>query len=924
MDRRAATIALAFSVLAAGMSACGITQAADDKIDYIKQIKPLLALHCTTCHGPLRQKGGLRLDAAVLIRKGGESGTALVPGQPNDSLLFDAVTNAENTTAMPKEGGRLKDEEIALLRAWITQGAVAPASEKIAPDPRKHWSFMPPVRPEVPKPKDADWQQHPIDAFLAIEHERRGLVPQPPAPKHIQLRRVYLDLIGLPPAPGELQEFLTDDSPTAYQKVVNRLLDRPRYGERWGRHWMDVWRYSDWYGYQKELRNSARHIWRWRDWIVDSLNDDTAYDHMLRDMLAADEIAPGNADRLRATGFLARNYYKFNRNTWLDSTIEHTGKAFLGLTLNCARCHDHMYDPIAQSDYYRFRAIFEPHRVRTDRIAGQADVNADGLSRVYDADAKVPTYIFQRGNDKHPDKKHPVTAGIPEFLSTFPFEIEPVILPIEEWYPGRKKFIRDEILAAAATNVAQQQAALEKTRSALNDAGGKAKGTSEKQPNEPKSGSEPSAAEFAVVIAEKNLTAAQAHRAAVLARIAADDARYAKPQEAMELTQLTTAAAKAEKLAAFRATEAVAAKAQGELAAAKRKAPANTKQKTKAVLAAEKILAAAEKKLAAAQKVLEKAGKSYTPLSATYAKTSTGRRRALARWITDRNNPLTARVAVNHIWMRHFGSPLVSTVFEFGQNGKPPSHPELLDWLAVELMENGWRMKHLHRLIVTSRAYRMRSSTREAAPQNRRTDPDNIFLWRMNSRRMESELVRDSVLAVSGQLDLQMGGPEIDAQKLGQTTFRRSIYYRHAPEKLMTFLTLFDTASTNECYRRNETVIPQQALALINSRLSLEQSRRLATRLNKQADAILSDESTTRFIDLLFDRVLCRPATAEERQTCRSFLSQQTKRLSDLKKLTTFSTGEKVSVPPAEKPHLRARENLVHVLLNHNEFITVR
>jgi mono/diheme cytochrome c family protein len=386
-----------------------------EPIDYLRDVKPIFTRKCTSCHGALKQKGQLRLDAASLIRKGGAEGPALVAGKAAESLLIDAVTGANGLERMPLDGEPLSEIEITTLKAWIDQGAPAP-EEAIPQDPRQHWAFQKPQRPPVPVASHPEWNGNPIDAFVAAAQTQHGLTPRPLADKRTQLRRVYLDLVGLPPTRAELQEFLRDESPDAYQKTVDRLLASPQYGERWGRHWMDVWRYSDWDGYQAEVRESQPHIWRWRDWIIESLNADKPYDRMLVEMLAADEVAPDDPATLRANGFLGRNWFKFNRNIWLDNTVEHTGKAFLGVTLNCARCHDHMYDPIAQEEYYRFRAFFEPYDVRTDRVPGQPDVAKDGLARVFDAKADTPTFLFHRGDDKQPDKEHPLTPGVPKSL----------------------------------------------------------------------------------------------------------------------------------------------------------------------------------------------------------------------------------------------------------------------------------------------------------------------------------------------------------------------------------------------------------------------------------------------------------------------------------------------------------------------------
>ena len=1093
---------------------------ADDKVDYLKLIKPLLKHKCVSCHGPLRRKGGLRLDAVALMKKGGDSGTSLVAGKPDKSLLVGVLTGKDGYTRMPKDEKPLKPAEIALIKRWIAQGAVAPKNEPVEKSPSEHWAYQVPKRPAVPHVKNSKWVRNPIDAFIAAEHGNRGLKPQPPAKNHILLRRVYLDLTGLPPTPQQLRAFLNDKSPRAYEKVVDQLLNSPRYGERWGRHWMDVWRYSDWYGYRAQLRNSARHIWRWRDYIVESLNNDTPYDRMIVDMLAADENSPTDRNRLRATGYLARHYYIFNRDKWLDEAIEHTGKAFLGLTINCAKCHEHKYDPIEQRDYYEFRALFEPYQVRSDRVPGQSDVNKDGLALAYDAKHDTKTYIYERGNDKYPIKDDPVAPEVPDFFAGKRFKIRSVKLPPELWYPGMRPYVRKELLAKAEAAIRAKRAALAKAEQQLamarkrvpagisrkpvvasrpisrrdvkavapflvdgfdkknanvweygdgtwkyagksltqtrvaksrqiirtkkshprdfdatfrfrttgggvfksvgisfdDDGKGRSDGvylsafangpkvqyTRQRGGNAeyPRGAAKPmpvkigakqelriavrdrllnvwvngvlrivhtlsdsrqpgkltlwtfdATADFlgiearplaatvklagrataqrtkkqfrdpasAVKLAQGmhkaakfELAEAEASLKSLRARITADGARYS-PSASHKAKPLIAAAIQAEKIAQLRNTEAALARAESDFV-----------KSGGAKLAAKRQ--AARKALAAARKAMKTKSADYAPLTKKYPSTSTGRRLALAKWIASERNPLTARVAVNHIWMRHFGQPLVPTVFDFGLNGKPPTHPQLLDWLAVEFMRptkpagrtrRGWSMKHLHRLIVTSNAYRMSSGSRDAAKTNLQADKDNVYLWRMNPRRMESEAVRDSVLFVAGKLDLKIGGPELDS-KLGQSTFRRSIYYRHAPEKFMRFLQVFDGAKTTECYRRSETVVPQQSLAMINSRLVIEQSRRLTALLNKQAKT--DDE----FVERLFVRLLCRQPTTSERITCLAFLRSQTARLKQSKKLSTFTGGTKLSVPPSNDPATRARENLAQVMLNHNEFVTIR
>jgi hypothetical protein len=354
-----------------------------------------------------------------------------------------------------------------------------------------------------------------------------------------------------------------------------------------------------------------------------------------------------------------------------------------------------------------------------------------------------------------------------------------------------------------------------------------------------------------------------------------------------------------------------------------RKAEKPEEAKAKAALTkAEKDLAASRENLAKAREALDKSDSKYTPAAKPYPETSTGRRLALARWITGSENPLAARVAVNHVWLRHFGAPLVENVFDFGLRSPRPVHGALLDWLAEELASPGgekpaWRMKHIHRLMVTSAAYRLASSAPDVEGSNLEVDPDNRYFWHMNTRRLEAELVRDGLLYVGGSLDLSYGGPDID-QQLGESSRRRSIYFRHAYEKQMQFLVLFDAANVNDCYRRSESVIPQQALAVANSPLSLSQSRLLTGELAASAP---EDHD---FVRIAFERILSRPPSDEEQRRCEMFLAEQAGRLAEPAKLTAIAGESKAIAPPATDAALRARENLVHVLLNHNDFLTIR
>jgi hypothetical protein len=813
-----------------------------------------------------------------------------------------------------------------------------------------------------------------------------------------------------------------------------------------------------------------------------------------------------------------------------------------------------MYDPISQHDYYRFRAFFEPHDIRTDRVPGQPDTTKDGVVHVYDANAAAPTFLFTRGDEKNPDKEHPLTAGLPAVLARVDLKLDSIPLPPTAYYPGFRPQAQREALTQAQSDVEKSQIALkdavatvDAAKKKLADAaaakngapsqpapaaapvlvddfsaphpelwntgpgdweykdgrllqkdprdvitrllsvkphptdfvarfkfkttGGKVfksvgmsfdavedhdfwsaylsgtgklsvfqraagrdvyfdnglrdypvelnrdyelqvavrgtlinvsvngklefvfKITAERSkeghialwtfdataeflqarveelpagylmyekigdvpapPNEAELSIAINQAEGAKALAEKTLVAAAAALTWTQARITADQANYATPPAANS-KDLSLIAGGAERQHALRLAEQNVLAAEQKLAAARALPnPADDKSK-KALADAEAASAAAIKARDAALEVVAQPLEAYTRFGPVYPNTTTGRRLALARWIADRQNPLTARVAINHLWMRHFAAPLVPTVFDFGLNGKPPTHPALLDWLAVELMEpitpplsNGqvggvadnsefgvrnaeskntggpWRMKHIHRLIVTSSTYRQQSALGETGQANRSIDPDNVGLWRMNVRRMEAEIIRDSTLYVAGKLDITMAGPELD-ENSGMTAPRRSVYFRNSKEKKMTFLDLFDRPNVVECYRRSESVVPQQALAMANSPLSLAQARLLAKTLAAEAGPEPSPETNDKFIVIAFEQVLCRPPSEAERDQCRAFLVEQAARFADPKSLTQFTSGAPSTVPAATDPHQRARENLVHVLLNHNDFLTVR
>lgn len=1032
-------------------------------VDYLGEIKPLLAQRCVACHGALEQKGGLRLDTVARMKAGGDSGPAVVPGKFKESPLWlRSAGRGEGRKMPPKgEGETVGPSDLAKLEAWISTGAIAPANEPEDPDPRDHWAFRKPARAPLPEPA-----ANPIDAWVAKGWKDRGVSPRPKADKATLLRRLHLDLTGLPPSAEDIDRFLGDKLPDAYQREVERLLASPAHAERWARHFMDIWRYSDWWGLGAEVRNSQKNIWNWRDWIIESVEKDLPYDEMVRQMLAADELYPTDSSRLRATGFLARQYFLFNRTTWMDETIEHTGKAILGLTTNCAKCHDHKYDPIRSDDYYRLRAIFEPYQVRYDAPAGSNDPMA-GFPRAFDNNLAAVTHKHIRGDEARPDTGRKIVPGVPAFLNFSPYDPKPVPLPLE----ARAPETRLDVLSA---HLADAEKALVSARKALADAEAelglarkpapvpsapmpivsdsfktldparwkvlgngqwKALGEAVAQTAVIPDGARLRLAEavpsdFEAVLRFK-LTGGEPYRSVgiafdvtdsgeslvYLSASAADpkvqisykkDGRQFYPPQGRQARkvplnipiELTVRAAGnsiealvdgmpavkhavptrrrgALELVTFTATaefdhleirplpavfqsgsskpltlaqsgtkvdwarfELAARQAEPETIRARHKARAEQLSKgmdvakpfareaarleanlalfkAKAALAkarfdessgtADKKVSvdAAAKSLAAAEKAALDPGERYTRLSAStmspesnldkadpkmkaYPETSTGRRSALARWITHPDNPLTARVIVNHIWNRHFGQPLVATVFDFGRKGTPPTHPELLDTLAVELMANGWSLRHLHRLIVTSRAYQLDSSTLRT--DGAKTDPENKYLWRFPAHRLESQAVRDSLLFLACRLDTTRGGPSIPVGD--DASRRRSIYFVHSHNDHNRFLSQFDDAGVQECYRRSESIVPQQSLALVHARLAVETATELRARLDPAGNM-----PSTAFVRRAFLVLLGREPLAAEVDACAEELA-------------------------SDSPQSRA--GLLLALLNHHDFISIR
>jgi hypothetical protein len=983
-------------------------------VDYAKDIKPLLKERCYACHGALKQKAGLRLDTVALLKTGGDNGDAT-------KHLLDRLTTTDKADRMPPEGegAMFNDEQVAKVREWLAAGAPGLTDEQPEADPRAHWAY------QVPKNSHQS-----IDALHAAHLAAKQLKPQPTAPHDVWLRRVHFDLTGLPP-------YSSDPSGLSDQALVDRLLSSPQFGERWARHFMDIWRYCDWYGLGAQLRHSQKHLWHWRDWIIESLNADKGYDRMILEQLAADELAPEDRSMLRATGFLARSYYLFNRTTWLDETIEHTSRAFLGLTMQCVKCHDHKYDPIDHADYYRLRAVFEPLHVRLDPQPGVTDFDKDGLPRVFDLHLDRATYRHIRGDEKNEDKSKPMTPGIPGVLEFASFTPKSITLPPSIAKPFLQPFVLQDHLAAAEAEIAALQKqlpskpkaspAITTPKTILRDdfakprpevwkavsgtwkyengslhqsktgmtrrlmklttppptdfdakvsftiRGGQkwksvglvfdlaehrdvlvymsaVQGGSKVQiaPGENGQASYPAGGSHALPLKENETHTLQVRALGQQLQVSVDG----KQVIAYTLTKprlpgtLALAAFDAEvdfhsfELATLPADVVLASSntpvIEKQLAAANlkpamlRAAFAAESQKGDKALAKAAALAEAQFKLAkaeadlaaldpkadakkrkaaqnaveAAKKKLNEPGGTFTPLLAslkaqegpddpdnakvqTYPATSTGRRLAFAQWIADKRNPLTARVLVNQVWTRLTASSFVPDVSDFGLRAPAPLQQDILDTLSAGFMENGWSLKWLIKQIVLSDLYRRSSSNAAADAQTLATDPDNTLLWRMNPRRLESQSVRDALLALGGTLDFTLGGPSLDPDK-AESLPRRSLYFIQTPDTEHRFLGAFDNANVLECYRRNESVVPQQALALTNSQLSRATAEALASKL--------APLSPTDFIRRSFLTILNRPPTDKEQQVS----------------LEAFASLK------------NNRPLFLQALLNHNDFVTLR
>ncbi|MBX9627095.1 MAG: DUF1549 domain-containing protein [Gemmataceae bacterium] len=892
------------SAVLAALALPAAAPAAD--VEFVRDVRPILEEHCHGCHGPDKQKSGLRLDVKEAAFRGGDGhGPAVVPGKPADSPLVRSVGGADKDLVMPPKGPRLSAAEVATLTKWVEGGAPWPASADRAklPDRRDHWAFQP-VRPvTVPEVRSPKFEvRNPIDAFVLAKLTEKGLAPAPEADRRTWLRRVTFDLTGLPPTPEEVAAFLADRRPGAYERVVDRLLASPRYGERWAQHWLDVVRYADTHGF--EVNTERPNAWPYRDYVIRAFNEDRPYDRFVREQLAGDQLG---ADP--ATGFLVTASVllpgqigadppsmRLARQDALDEVVVNTSQTFLGLSLGCARCHDHKFDPLSQKDYTAFQAFFAGVEYDDRPTRGpEADARRAEVAKLRDRQAAIDRRLsalvpLAGSGVKRPpvnarlntDRFAPVAARRVRFTITATNNLEPCLDELE-------------VFTAAGGNVALASTGVTVTSSGdsvtpdrhelrfVND--GRYGNSRSWMSSEVGRGwvvlEFPKEQTVDRVVWGRDREGQYGDRLATGYRIevAADDGVWKVVADSSDRTPgVKPPAFSPEGLSPDEAAE-------GKRLAAERSGLDARVREAEVGLS---VFAGTFRKPDVTQLLYrgdpEQPRDEVAPAVPTVLGSlalpkdapDADRRKALADWVADPKNPLTARVMVNRIWQGHFGTGLVQTPSDFGRSGAAPSHPELLDWLAAEFVSpasggreppdtvahqgahaprspNPWSVKHLHRLIVLSSTYRQSGRVDPAA---RAKDADARLLWRFPSRRLEGEAVRDAMLFVGGRLNLKAGGPGFDVWNLrgGLTGFqpvesfpeagrRRMIYaHRVRRERDAVFGALDCPDNGQSAARRRESTTPVQALNLLNSRFAVEEAGAFVERVRKEAGPAVADQ----------------------------------------------------------------------------------
>lgn len=853
------------------------------------KVRPILANHCYECHSAGKARGGLELDSRDGVRKGGDSGNVIVEREPDKSLLIEAVRYQNSNLQMPPKN-RLPQTDVDALEKWVSLGAPDPrkqAAGSTAPAPtgmsieegRQFWSFRSVSNPPIPDVQNKSWVNNAIDAFILAKLEARGLKPAPRADKRTLIRRMTFDLIGLPPTPEEIQAFLDDNSPEAFQTVVERLLNSPHYGVRWGRHWLDVARYGDSNGLDENL--AFGNAWRYRDYVVDSINRDKPFNRFLIEQLAGDLLPDANLETKTGTGFLVLgakvlaepDREKLAMDT-IDEQIDTIGKAFLGMTLGCVRCHDHKFDPIKQSEYYSLAAIFKSTRTFADSNTG-AIKHWNEFSFATDEELTKLKEVDQKIAEKKSAMNSYKDAATTRLRSVTRAKAAEYLVAAAQFDPSAS--LADVQLIASPRGLHPR--ILHHCRLHL-----------KYHPNDPlfQKWHELSAVHDLAGIEQHYRPLFEAAEAALAELRAKDPKATTIPDERLELARAALydnsgflAIPPKPEFAFDDATLVEYHRLAEEARIVESDAP-----DTPAVMSVTDAAVVASLPIHIRGNHLNlgapsprdfpkamRADDSPVPLPADHSG-----RLELAQWMASKEHPLTARVFVNRVWRWHFGAGIVASTENFGALGDRPSHPELLDFLASQFMDNGWSLRNLHRLILASNTYQM-ASIHPDEQQASLIDSENRLLWRFHILRLDAEQIRDSILAVTQRLDQSFGGKTVplrnrqfvfDHTSIDHTKYdslRRAIYLPVIRNNLYPLFEQFDFPDPTICTgNRNSVVVAPQALIVMNSDLIMDSADQFAKNLLDEAQ----DDSAR--IRLAYERALGRDLSNQELYRALAFL----------------------------------------------------
>jgi mono/diheme cytochrome c family protein len=823
------------------------------------RVRPLLAEHCFSCHGPKKQQAGLRLDSRESLLKGSDSGPVVVPGAPDKSLLVKAINHAGDTKMPPKN--KLKPEAIEALTTWVKIGVPWPeVSTATVRDPSspagiaearsKHWAFQPVRLPEPPAVKNAAWCKTPIDRFILASLEKQGLGPAAPADRRTLLRRATFDLIGLPPTAQEVEDALKDPSDQWFAKAVDRLLASPHYGERWGRHWLDVARYADTKGYLFTEERRFPYAYTYRDYVIRSFNDDLPYDQFIREQLAADLLPHGNDPRpLAAMGYLTLGRRFLNNvHDIVDDRIDVTMRGLQGLTVTCARCHDHKFDAIPTRDYYSLYGVFvnseEPKELpliampeQTEAYQAWAKELSAREEKVRELTQKKHQELLARLRGQVGDyliavRQAEKLPGEDHYEALSPGDLNPEMIRRWQAYLAQSRKAHDPILAPWHAFAALPQKEFKTKAAALAQ-----KIAANKDPKQPIN---PVVAQCFTKAPESLQDVARRYGellAATEKLWQETRAKNANPdREALRQVLYADKVPVRVSLAEVEVKGFLDRAARDQITALKKKVE---EWKANSAVAPPRAMVLNDLPTPTPSRVLVRgnpnnrgdevprqflvvlAGEQRRPFAQGSG------RLELAKAIASPDNPLTARVLVNRVWLHHFGAGIVRTPSDFGTRGEPPTHPELLDYLAWHVAHEGWSIKKLHRLILLSSVYQQSSA---ADAKLRTLDPDNRLLARMSRQRLDFEALRDALLFTAGRIDLQIGGPSVEITT-APFSRRRTVYAYIERQNLPGIFRTFDLASPDTSSpQRFTTTVPQQALFLMNSPFVGEQAKHLANR----------------------------------------------------------------------------------------------